>query len=447
MLKYDAVIVGAGLAGLSCGSYLARAGKKVLLLEERDVLGGRTSSWNEKGMHIESGLHRFLGFFEHLPGLIKDTGNKIDDVVVWEDEIEIRMPLGEPSAVFALAPLFKPLETVKNVLINNDFLPPVEKLKIAKFMTAGFLLLKTDPAKLDTYTVASFSREHDISLETLSRVLTPMTEGLFFLSPKKYSAFHFFSLFAPYLTKMHKSRVGAFKGGMTQVLADPIADYIRKNNGEIKTKAIASGLEVEDNRVDGVIAGGKLIKSKNIVLAVSLAAAQDLLKKSGLKNKSFNKMYKLQSMPAVTFQLELKEPAMEVDRTTFSPGTIFAAYSEQSRTTFAGSAGRLSIILASPEKYIKTEPEKILKIVLEDAKKLNINLPQKNIKSFRKVTWEKDFYSYERGTDPLRPAQETGISGLILAGDYTRQKYLSTMEGAVYTGKIAALNILNNSGT
>lgn len=445
MQKYDAIIIGAGLAGLSCGAYLAQAGKKILLLEERGVLGGRTSSWIEKGMHIESGLHRFLGFFEHLPELITDTGQKLDDVVVWEDEIEIRMPSGEPSAVFALAPLFKPVEAVKNILINNDFLPPVEKLKIAKLMTAGFLLLKTDPGKLDSYTVASYAHQHDISPDTLRRVLTPMTEGLFFLSPQKYSAFHFFSLFAPYLTKFHKSRVGAFRGGMTEVMADPIAAYIRKNNGEIKINSAVSRLIVEQNRAEGVLVAGKTIKAPNTILAASLAASQELLKESGIKHKSFEKMFKLQSMPAVTFQIELNEPAMEVDRTTFSPETIFAAYSEQSRTTFPKSSGRLSIILASPEKYINAEPENILKIVLEDAKKLNINLPKNNIKSFRKVTWEKDFYSYKRGTDPLRPDQETGIAGLTLAGDYTRQKFLSTMEGAVYSGKIAALNVLNKS--
>ena len=37
---YDVVIVGAGHNGLTCGAYLSKAGKKVLLLESRDVIGG-----------------------------------------------------------------------------------------------------------------------------------------------------------------------------------------------------------------------------------------------------------------------------------------------------------------------------------------------------------------------------------------------------------------------
>jgi phytoene dehydrogenase-like protein len=38
--QYDAVIVGGGHNGLTCGAYLARAGKSVLVLERRDVIGG-----------------------------------------------------------------------------------------------------------------------------------------------------------------------------------------------------------------------------------------------------------------------------------------------------------------------------------------------------------------------------------------------------------------------
>ncbi|KAF2366304.1 Amine oxidase [Trinorchestia longiramus] len=38
--KYDAVIVGAGHNGLVCGAYLARAGKRVCILERRHIVGG-----------------------------------------------------------------------------------------------------------------------------------------------------------------------------------------------------------------------------------------------------------------------------------------------------------------------------------------------------------------------------------------------------------------------
>ena len=38
--KYDAIVIGGGHNGLTAAAYLGRAGKKVLVLERRHVLGG-----------------------------------------------------------------------------------------------------------------------------------------------------------------------------------------------------------------------------------------------------------------------------------------------------------------------------------------------------------------------------------------------------------------------
>jgi len=40
--NYDAIIIGAGHNGLTCAAYLARAGRKVLVLERRHLIGGAT---------------------------------------------------------------------------------------------------------------------------------------------------------------------------------------------------------------------------------------------------------------------------------------------------------------------------------------------------------------------------------------------------------------------
>ena len=57
----DVIIVGAGLAGLSCAYELSAKGKHVLVLERNAYAGGRASSFYDSGMKAESGLHRYIG--------------------------------------------------------------------------------------------------------------------------------------------------------------------------------------------------------------------------------------------------------------------------------------------------------------------------------------------------------------------------------------------------
>src|SRR5687767_4093429 len=42
--RYDAIVVGGGHNGLVCAAYLARAGKRVLVLEKNEIIGGAARS-------------------------------------------------------------------------------------------------------------------------------------------------------------------------------------------------------------------------------------------------------------------------------------------------------------------------------------------------------------------------------------------------------------------
>jgi hypothetical protein len=74
----------------------------VLLLEASPYFGGRTASWNKNGMEVEAGLHRILGFYTAFPDLVKKAGLKMKDVVIWEEEIEVKV--GRALLMF-MAPL------------------------------------------------------------------------------------------------------------------------------------------------------------------------------------------------------------------------------------------------------------------------------------------------------------------------------------------------------
>jgi 15-cis-phytoene desaturase len=47
-------------------------------------------------------------------------------------------------------------------------------------------------------------------------------------------------------------------------------------------------------------------------------------------------------------------------------------------------------------------------------------------------------YKTVPGCQKLRPTQETPIANFFLAGDFTLQRYLASMEGAVLSGRLCA---------
>jgi phytoene dehydrogenase-like protein len=57
MARYDVVVVGAGLGGLTAGAILARAGRKVLVIERSNSVGGAASSYKSGDLFVEGSLH------------------------------------------------------------------------------------------------------------------------------------------------------------------------------------------------------------------------------------------------------------------------------------------------------------------------------------------------------------------------------------------------------
>ena len=140
-------------------------------------------------------------------------------------------------------------------------------------------------------------------------------------------------------------------------------------------------------------------------------------------------------------QLELDAPALDDDHVIFGPNSILGTFGEQSHTTFCASDGRLSTFLTPTEPFIDMSDEEVVAAVVADLARQGIDLAGR-IKTSVVVRHPSEFYLLSPGSEALRPRQQTSVPGLALAGDYTKQPFICSMEGAVRSGRIAAESLI-----
>ena len=78
-IKYDSIVVGGGIAGLTAATYLAKSGQKVILFEKNDECGGLVSSFSSNGFHFEAGVRALEDAGVIFP-MLHDLGIDLDVV-------------------------------------------------------------------------------------------------------------------------------------------------------------------------------------------------------------------------------------------------------------------------------------------------------------------------------------------------------------------------------
>ena len=75
-MHYDAVIIGAGLSGLSAGCRLANYGLKVRIFEKHVFPGGLNSYYLRNGVPVDAGLHALTNY-----GDVKDRSSTLNKIL------------------------------------------------------------------------------------------------------------------------------------------------------------------------------------------------------------------------------------------------------------------------------------------------------------------------------------------------------------------------------
>nr|CAB3265527.1 all-trans-retinol 13,14-reductase [Phallusia mammillata] len=143
----DAIIIGSGMGGLTCAGMLARAGKRVLVLEQHGRIGGCTHTFKEKGFEYDIGIH-YIGNMEAgsinrcLLDLLTDGNLKWISLCDDFDSVVIDKE-GKTPRKFTIT---KGRQEQKNLLIKQF---PDEKTSIDKY----FAILKDCSAAASLYCV------------------------------------------------------------------------------------------------------------------------------------------------------------------------------------------------------------------------------------------------------------------------------------------------------
>ena len=473
-------IAGAGLAGMAAAVELVDAGHQVELFESRPFVGGKVGSWvDPDGNHVEMGLHVFFGCYYNLFDLMKKTGaannlrlkehvhtfiNRGGTVA----DLDFRFFLGAPfhglKAFFTTAQL-SVLDKLQNAIALGTS-PLIRGL--VDFDGA----MKTI-RDLDSISFADWFRRHGGSEGSLKRMWNPIAYALGFIDTENMSARCMLTIFQFFAAKTEASVLRMLEGSPNEYLHQPIIRYLEERGAKIHTRRrvreILFAGESAETRITGMVVS-KGETEETIIADVYLCACdvpgiQKILPTEWRKWPEFDKIYKLDTVPVATVQMRfdgwvtelqdaekrtsLKEAA-GIDNLLYTADADFSCFADLALASPGdyyrqGQGSLLQLVLTPGDPFIKQSNEAIAHRILGQVRELFPSSRDLNMTWYSVVKLAQSLYREAPGMDPYRPPQKTPVANFFLAGSYTQQDYIDSMEGATISGRQAAKAILDNS--
>lgn len=476
-------IIGAGLAGMIAAMDLADAGHKVELFEIRPYVGGKVSSWKDKdGNHIEMGLHVFFGCYYNLFGIMKRTGGFDQNLRIKEHvhtfvneggklgALDFRFPIGAPvSGLQAFAKTEQlGLEDKFHNAVRLGTSPIVRALVD---FDGGMDMVR----ELDEITFTEWFTQLGGKRGSLDRMWDAIAYALGFLDCDSISARCMLTIFMLFAIRTEASVLRMLDGSPQTGLHDPIIAYLEKRGVKINLSTpcrdIVHDVDPETGaptRVRGIKIGAReeFREFDAVIAATDVPGIKKVLPENFRKLEFFDKIYNLDCVPIATVQVRFDGWVTEMN----DKARMMDVSGDQSDGRAAGIDNLLysvdtefscfaDLALTSPGDYYKEGEGSLIQAVFDERAfgRSNEQLVEDCIKQLHnifpssrelKCTWSsvvklgQSLYREKPGQDRFRPTQATPIPNFFLAGSYTYQDYLDSMEGATRSGLMVADEII-----
>jgi prolycopene isomerase len=273
MGSYDAVVVGAGLGGLSAGACLAKAGKKVLLVERQDGVGGNAHAFQRGDYTFDPAIHvtahgfniEFLEFYLGALG-IRDQLDLIraeENSGVHIEDSKFTLPIGVEALTQYLSEQFPHetdgiagfLGTCADATRESQAPPPrVAPKDLGELVAALPALFK--------YRTATVTDVLDEFLTDPQAKAVCGAQWPYLGLPPSRMAFMAYS--GAWMALVEPGPI--YPRGGFQALADALADAIRANGGEVVLDTTVTSIPLEGGRASGaVLESGEVVRAPIVV--------------------------------------------------------------------------------------------------------------------------------------------------------------------------------------
>jgi zeta-carotene desaturase len=485
-----AVVIGAGLAGLTTAMELADLGFAVDIFESRNFCGGKVGSWKDKdGNHIEMGLHVFFGCYYNLFAVMRKLGVLERHFLPKEHRHMFINRGGRVAELdFRLGSIGAPWNGLK-AFFTTEQLNWMDKARNAVALGTSPIiraLLDFDGAmeqvrQLDDLSFAEWFRRHGGSRGSIERLWNPIAYALGFIDCDHISARCMLTIFQLFAVRTEASQLRLLIGAPAEYMLKPMVDYIEARGGRLHLRRGVRGLACRtdettgEERVVGVDvrqsasaptgedSNATFVPADIVVAAVDVPGIQRMIHPSWCeRHPYFAKIMLLETVPVITVQLRFDgwvteladhEPntrqARGLDNLLYSADADFSCFADLAITSPADyfrpdQGSLLQCVITPADPYLRLADAEIVAKTCAQVYELFPSARNLQCIWSSVVKLGQSLYREKPGADRFRPGQRSPIRNLYLAGSYTQQDYIDSQEGAVRSGRLAALAVVED---